>query len=130
MGTSALQWSDEMSVGHPVLDEQHQLLVDLANRVKTLFGTDARAAIDAAFEEIVKYTIHHFKFEENVLRAAKYPGLNGHKKIHKKISDSVDDLYAHRDTVTPEQLYSTLYDVIIKHILVDDIKFKDILSAR
>jgi hemerythrin-like metal-binding protein len=128
MGGSVARLSEQASVGHPEIDAQHRRLIELADVVAGLSGTADHGRIEAAFDEVVRYTIKHFQFEQEALRLAGYPGLAGHICAHQAIIDRVDDLYARRFSVTAEELLDVLLNRIIGHILTVDPEFRGIFT--
>ena len=87
------KWSNEYSVGIPTIDEQHQELVNMLNRlfiaVSKREGTKAVAGI---LDALVDYTQTHFALEERLMEAAKYPDIAHHKLEHKKLIEKLDHL--------------------------------------
>lgn len=77
------QWKDTYSVGIKVMDNQHKRLVSL---VEELFqamqagrGSDGAGKV---LRGLVEYTKTHFRTEEDLMEAHKYPGLLAHRKEH------------------------------------------------
>jgi methyl-accepting chemotaxis protein len=58
-------WSNALSVGHAEIDRQHQVLIEIANRLNASMRSGAgRAACGSILDELVNYTVNHFAFEE------------------------------------------------------------------
>jgi|SaaInl7_135m_RNA_FD_contig_81_300679_length_1523_multi_3_in_0_out_0_1 hemerythrin len=87
-----LQWSDNFSVGHPEIDQQHKQLF-------SLFSTLSRGIeeggpsfhMDQAFIQLCGYVKNHFRFEERLMKKANFPELAAHKKKHTKIKNKLQD---------------------------------------
>ncbi len=80
---TGLVWVDRFSVGVPLIDDQHKMLIQRVN--------DLAHAIERhqSVREIVRvlgflteYTNFHFATEEKHMKAHHYPGLNHHKAQH------------------------------------------------
>jgi hemerythrin len=78
-----LDWTPKFSVGSPVLDQQHKVLLSLINQ---LHGTMLRGGRDEdvqkIFLELISYTESHFKAEEAMLSRIGYPKLAAHRVQH------------------------------------------------
>ena len=60
-----LPWSDSFSGGHPELDTEHRLMLDLINRI--CIGPDAGNCV-RLLSELESLTERHFEHEEAVLQ--------------------------------------------------------------
>ena len=80
-----MEWQEEWSVGVAALDAQHKVLVRLINLLHDieLHGGD----MTGVFAELDRYVDEHFRLEEQMLEAAAYPDLAGHKGEHKVFRD-------------------------------------------
>jgi len=86
-----IEWTPAWSVGHPELDEQHQMLLELYNRF------DAAAAqgkgsreVAGLLDALVGYTEKHFAAEERVLEEKGYAGLDRHRSLHQQLIHKLD----------------------------------------
>ena len=130
-----VKWSREFSVGVEELDQQHQQLIKMLNRLLS-----PRETIDTHSETIsetllamTRYAQGHFKTEESLMEAYGYPDLQEQKQQHrayrkKTVGLSMDTTLG-VDTV-PETLLSYLYDWWIHHILDEDMKYKPFFAAK
>lgn len=62
-------WSDKFATGIDLIDEQHQVLVELLNKLAVHFaqGSD-ELTLHAVYDELTDYTIYHFNAEEGIWR--------------------------------------------------------------
>ena len=62
-------WNEHFNTGLPKIDQQHQKLVQLLNRVASCvaFGSDAET-LTTVFEDLEKYAVYHFRTEEEIWR--------------------------------------------------------------
>lgn len=90
---SFYDWTDDLSVGHHGIDDQHKQLIDLINRYHdTLARNAARSALVADFKAIAEFAIRHFRDEEAAMTRCRYPQRERHKIIHKQLLDRVGTL--------------------------------------
>ncbi|HPG24436.1 MAG: hemerythrin family protein [Spirochaetaceae bacterium] len=91
---TVLAWSDAFDVGVDKMNEEHQRLIDLMNRLHDLYEGDAsRSEQKKTFDELAKYTVKHFADEEAYMESIEWPGLVTHRHIHAKL---LDDLGTHK----------------------------------
>ena len=100
-----IEWTQEMSVGHAELDQQHQTLMELYNRFDAAAaqGKGARQ-VWQLLDELVADTVTHFRAEEAVLAEAGFEGLEQHRALHTQLIRKLDgfraDLAAGRRVTT------------------------------
>ncbi|MBI3446395.1 MAG: hemerythrin domain-containing protein, partial [Magnetospirillum sp.] len=75
-------WRDAMSVGSPALDADHKRLIDLINLTEQWIGQDNWRQVATVTDELLRYVDEHFRREEAVQIAMKYPDFEQHKKQH------------------------------------------------
>ncbi len=118
----SLRWSDSLSVGHELIDEQHQelirqinLLLEACNQGK---GAQTVNEIVAFLED---YVVHHFGMEEEQMRKYSYPGYDKHKQQHDQFVATFLELKAQmkREGTGPQtaiQINQIIVDWLIQHI--------------
>ncbi|MEZ4360029.1 MAG: bacteriohemerythrin [Kofleriaceae bacterium] len=85
-----LDWNDSLSVGIITIDEQHQTLIAILNRLhKSKTAKKGSAELKDILRELVSYTQHHFAFEEKLLAQYDYPQHQAHKASHEKLTEQV-----------------------------------------
>ncbi len=126
-----LIWKEEYSVGVPLLDQQHQGLIELINLL-----SDEKAKpglIGQVFQELEAYTKDHFSAEEKMLKASDYGALKAHKKEHRAFEQwlsAVRQTYSvgvTSPTILAETVNAFLRDWLINHILSSDMAYKETL---
>lgn len=129
-----LEWNDKMSVGVPALDADHQKLLGLVNELHAVVRKkESPGVISRVLRDLISYTDYHFQAEEQLMKLARYPDLDKHKAAHDDLRKKVGDLEA-RYGAHPEKaglaMFDFLSDWLMRHILGDDMKYKDFLTAR
>jgi hemerythrin len=130
---SIIQWTEEMSVGVPRLDDHHRRLIDLTNQLGTAIAAgDTQATTGAVLGELIRYVYYHFGEEERLMEAAGYAELASHRQHHKAMAEHVRDLEERYDrdpdAVMTQDLHSFLADWLINHIRSEDLRYRAALS--
>jgi hemerythrin-like metal-binding protein len=81
-----VQWSDELSVGIESVDQQHQALVDMINRLyAAMKGGKTQDIMAGVLDELLAYTQTHFRYEENLMQRTGFRGLANHRRAHEEL---------------------------------------------
>ena len=131
---SFIQWSNELSVSVAVIDEQHKKLISIVNDIHdTVVAGAERTALNKIFDELISYTVYHFKTEEGFFERTGYGEKDAHRAQHNELTQKALELQASFEqgsaTVSYEVL-DFLHDWLMTHILGSDRKFGAFLAAR
>lgn len=87
------QWDPSiLSVGVKEMDDEHIELITKMNALHASYTKSAsKDEIKILFNDFIKYTIIHFRDEEDYMSKINYSGLEKHKIIHEKLMDKVMD---------------------------------------
>ena len=129
-----MTWTQELSVGVKVLDDDHKKLVGMLNQLNEgMQANRGRATLGKIFDELVDYTKTHFTREEEFLVESGYADADAHKKQHADLTMRVMDLQARYNkgelTLTREVL-NFLRDWLTYHIKGHDQKYGSHLNAK
>lgn len=127
-------WTEDMSVGVPGLDRDHQRLIDLLNRLyAVLRRDDARDEVGAVIAELADYAIRHCAAEEALMERAGYAGLAAHRQshamLHQRVADDQADYRRSPRSVVAADLFEFLSDWLIHHILTEDMAYRDAVKT-
>jgi hemerythrin-like metal-binding protein len=128
-----VDWKDEYSIGLQEIDEQHEVLFDLINRLWAAIVKQAQTGdILKIVRELEHYTLSHFTAEETFMRVSEYPKFLDHKKQHE---DFVARVAKEREAVMGGKSISLdlirfLKDWLINHILVSDKDYAEFHSRK
>jgi hemerythrin-like metal-binding protein len=87
-----IDWNDSLKLGIPTLDFQHRRLVDILNRLhEAMVSRQGNEVLVVILDDLVKYTIEHFTYEESVLKAHGYGDYAGHVGLHHELTHQVRD---------------------------------------
>lgn len=82
-------WSSELSIGVHEMDAQHKVLIDKINDLVGVLELDDNKLALARFDTLAGFVVKHFTEEEAYMEKIKFPGVEGHKFIHKQLLDQV-----------------------------------------
>jgi len=99
------KWRPEYSVNIQTIDNQHQELVNILNRLFVAVSKrEGDKAIAGILDALTSYTQTHFALEERLMRQAKYKDLEPHIAEHKKLLEQLDQL-AKKHMVEEKTIY-------------------------
>ena len=116
-------WSDEFSVHHEIIDQQHQTLFVLAHKAYRVANSPSSAnEVKSIITEFFDYMKTHFRDEEQYMQIIGYPRLEEHRKIHRKIVAEMADMVQHIGSieVLKEMIATIAKDWLLTHILQED----------
>ena len=123
-----IEWSDEYSVGLEMFDNEHKKLIAIINTLHDSFerGMD-RTITDHALEELVEYTVLHFRHEEMYFDDWDYPDKASHCVAHQELRQQVQEYHASiraRGSIEMAlDLITFLRFWLLGHIMSEDKKF-------
>lgn len=122
-----LTWSSDYSVNDTVIDNQHQTLMALFNKISDMmFSECSDEELKDIFQRLVRYTVDHFEEEERRMVANQYQGYAYHKEKHLEFIKKVQDLNLlsiknQEDAII--DLFLFLNNWLVNHILDEDKKY-------
>jgi hemerythrin-like metal-binding protein len=122
-----IEWTPEMSVGNAAIDHDHQNLIALFNQLGLSQIVGNRHVVSWVLDEMVNYTLSHFRREEALLEKYNYRGLENHRRIHHDAMTKIKDIRQQynlglRDHIETE-LIAFLSNWLSDHILGEDRKY-------
>lgn len=93
-----VKWDAKYEVGVAVVDNQHRTLFDHVNRLHdAMQAGHGKDEIGKTLAFLAKYTVDHFRTEEDLMKSSSYPGFAAHKAIHDDLTHQVVELQAKLD---------------------------------
>ncbi len=90
-----LVWEESYRIGHDRMGSQHLVLVALINQLDiNVHDDDAHDVLPDALKAVGAYVGYHFAEEEQVMRAAGYPRLDGHVAMRRDFAAEFERLLA------------------------------------
>ncbi len=129
-----MPWRSTLQTGIGEIDIQHKELVRLANLLhKAMKQQRGVKEAGGILNDLAKYTVFHFGFEEDLFRKYGYPENESHKKIHKDLVGKVKafqtDFENGKATVTMD-LMDFLVDWLKSHIMKTDMAYVPFLKGK
>jgi len=121
-----ITWSDKLSCGIKIIDDQHKELVSLVNKMfnhVTGNVVQERDYFNRVIHELVEYVKKHFAAEERILLGTKFSGYADHKKEHENfVRDIIKNVreYEAGNRFTLSTFTRFLRDWILSHIALVD----------
>jgi hemerythrin len=121
-----VKWSNTLSCGIQIIDEQHKGLVNLVNDLfnhVTGNEEEEHKYFNKVIQEAVKYVKIHFATEEKIMIATKFQGYHDHKKAHElfilNVVDRINEFKTGKK-MTLQNFTKFLKDWILSHVAVMD----------
>lgn len=128
-----LTWKAGYETGHPRIDFEHRVFVDL-------IGSVEHAATHGASEdklrrtaiEIYKYADFHFFSEESIMVEVGFPDLDRHRALHQsllaELRDFVESVCV--DSVRAEAMVEFLAHWFVSHTVHEDLKLARFAATK
>ncbi|MDX8338744.1 hemerythrin family protein [Draconibacterium sp. IB214405] len=134
MTLTKIRWSDKLSIGNRVMDNDHQSLIEIYNNLVDFMETNGnRNDFAAILSKMTDYSLAHFKKEEAYMEEIAYPELNKHIRLHGeyiyKIAMFNYDLLG-ANPPDPGDIIKFLEKWWQSHILSVDIKYEKLKKGK
>lgn len=131
-GKRHFAWTMKMSVGIPVIDDQHQRFFDLLNGIEDSVseGQD-RKAVAELVRELVNYMQVHFQTEEDFMKERFFNDYPEHREEHMRFSNHVKELakkFRAKEGVDALEIRHFMVDWLSKHIMQCDQKYAKFIA--
>jgi len=78
-----LEWSNQLATELPLIDEQHQVMITMINRLHSCITEPIhRPQFSVQLEQLSNYAMEHFATEERLMSQYNYPHLARHQAQH------------------------------------------------
>jgi hemerythrin len=130
-----MTWSDKLSVGVKVIDDDHKKLVGMVNELfDGITAGKGKEALGKILDELVNYTKFHFGREEQFFAKTAYPAATEHKKEHDDLTKQVLDVQAKYKggalATLSLEVMNFLKNWLVNHIQGSDKKYGPHLNAK
>lgn len=124
MNKIQIAWSDDLSVGDHIIDEEHKLFIDALNVLYLAIddGGDF-IAIENVLGRLVDLSSAHFAREERLMDRVRFPLRNKHAENHSRFLHALDVMllsYENRELALVRATADGLRDLYLFHILTFD----------
>lgn len=129
-----MTWNDNYSVQNRELDNHHQELMSILNR---LYGeclqVDAENCVGPKLDELLDYADYHFKAEEQYMRSIEYFEIDDHIELHSGFAFKMAEM----KRIAPTNQMDSTRELIVyigkwllHHVMVEDKKYADHAASR
>ena len=128
-----ITWKDEYCVGVEKIDQQHQHLFELVNKLiqRPVLDDDTKL-VSSILHEMFNYARVHFSTEETFMLTNDYHEYYQHKSQHEyfvKTATEMGKSFMNNKSVTADEITEFLVIWLTNHILKTDMKFKPFFAA-
>ena len=129
-----ITWNEDYSVNIREIDSQHKKLVKMINFLHA--ETDEEhyhQTVDNILDELIKYTVYHFSFEESLFARYSYPETLNHIRAHTDLIEQIKTFmneFNSSGNVLPIDLINFLQKWLIDHIMGEDKKYGAFLNSK
>ena len=128
-------WTDQMSVGVKLLDNDHKKLVLLINQLHDgLMTGRAKLGLERIFQGLVSYTRVHHAHEEQLLVEAGFQDSVAHKQEHESTIERAVELQmrfnSSEELAAELEVINQLREWLFRHIQGSDQEFVAHLKAK
>jgi hemerythrin len=128
------EWSTEYAVGLRQVDEEHQQLFVLAERLhRAMLEGNGKAILVNLLASVVDYTCYHFAHEEQLMERIGYPGYGRHQQQHRELRSRVremQDRAASGEMTMTIDVAKFLMEWIKHHIIASDRRIANHMTTR
>lgn len=119
-----VEWREEMSVNNTLIDMQHKHLIGIINRLgEAMQQGKANVVLGGLIDELVSYTVKHFRDEERLFAASAYPHTDKHREKHVALVAKVEEFqkgFAAGRASMSISVLNFLKDWLTEHIMKTD----------
>jgi hemerythrin-like metal-binding protein len=125
--TNTPDWSPNLAMGHPGVDEQHRMLILMIRELAAhMDAGEHRQGVLDALQGMLAYAGAHFEDEEEIMEEADWDGLARHEGLHAEFlwkagdfETQIKDDYA----LASSEVLKYLLKWLVEHIQVEDRAF-------
>ena len=128
------EWSTDYAVGIRQVDEEHQQLFVLAERLhRAMLEGNGKAILVNFLARLVDYTCYHFAHEEQLMERIEYPGYGQHQQEHRELRSrarEMQDRAASGEMTMTIDVAQFLMEWVKRHIIASDRRIGNFMTTR
>jgi hemerythrin len=122
-------WKEEYSVGIPVIDEQHKIILEEINQLYDVVEKeDLLKTLKRAFVVLEEFEMTHFRTEEELMTKMNFPKLREHKEHHEQFKKKIREIVFEYESGSLMQ-FAVLLDFLKtwweNHIIMEDKQYAE-----
>lgn len=120
-----LVFTDKMVDGVAAIDRQHAKLIHIINELYEIaLTTNASPTLEEVFDDLARYTVEHFDYEEKLFAETGYPRLQEHHLQHEALKQRIADhhggSHGSNDTIVAAEMLHYLKQWLNDHMMNAD----------
>jgi hemerythrin len=131
---SLINWDPSLSVGVAEIDKQHQKLIGMINDLNDAMKQGkGKEALRQIVDELMSYTVTHFRAEEKYFTQFGYPEAEAHKNEHAAFVNKVADFrekFMKGNLGLTVEIMNFLRDWLKRHIQGTDKRYGPFFNAH
>ena len=130
------EWTPELSVGFPDIDNQHEELLKRFNKLQEACREGReREEVRHLFDFLDHYVLQHFTDEERIMLDSRYPDIMSHQQEHLDLITKLRKLkrQMHEYSISSSlisEISQTMFDWIVTHIQNTDVRLGLYLAEK
>ncbi|MBJ6752292.1 bacteriohemerythrin [Geomonas anaerohicana] len=117
-------WDGSLAVGHEMIDQHHEHLVELLNKTYDEFcEKKSKQSLESVLDELIDYATYHFAQEEVLMEKVAFPATEEHLAEHaffiRRIGEIQKEFLAGTNAISLE-IITFLKDWLVQHISQKD----------
>ncbi len=127
-------WLESFELGIAEVDEDHRGMLAIMKKIEQAADNEAYDLCNELLDELLDFTVMHFKREEEMLTEVGYPNVDIHKKYHTELlarAKSVKSVC--QDIKSKNNLKECCYEMfsfLVDDVVNGDLKFKSYLEEK
>ena len=120
--------SEDIDVGVPEIDSEHDLLLGLVRALEVAVISAPRPQVQALLQQLSEFASVHFSTEEIMMRLYAYQELAGHQLEHARLIDQIDQVRSEfaAGNVQPTKSFASA----LRHWFTEHVRTHDLALAR
>ncbi len=128
------QWTEDLDVGGESLNDDHKNLIKILNKFyKACSDGNSDQSVEETADDLLFYTIYHFRREEELMKEHDYPHLEPHIAKHETFTQKVVEIKTQLEEKTNDPCNSVLrllIEWLMDHITIEDKKLAPFLATK
>ncbi|HYC41563.1 MAG TPA: bacteriohemerythrin [Noviherbaspirillum sp.] len=136
LDTVQLAWSQDLAIGHELIDADHQDIFDAAQRLHAEITSEEPeySIVGEVLVELIDHTGGHFAREEALMREIGFPAYEAHKREHTLLMQKVNDLHrqymdSRSSRNLPIEVAKFIQYGLVRHIMRSDMELASFMRA-
>ena len=130
-----IRWNDNLSVGVPEIDEEHQKFIERVNELNTaIVECRDKPTVEHLLDLMLMEASHHFWHEQQLLAKWKYPERAAHAVKHAQLTAQFDRVMKEFERADVSFTWALkglhIKQLLIDHVLQEDMKYRDFLREK